>query len=48
MDKKTYVTLELCICLLSNTDVVRTSLTARDKFDDSWTPGTDDFVQITN
>jgi hypothetical protein len=48
MDKKPYVTMELCICLLSNTDVVRTSSTARDKFNDDWKPGTDDFVQITN
>ena len=44
MDKKRYVTWELVICPLADTDVLTNSLTGNDKFDDGWTPGSDDFV----
>lgn len=45
MDKKEYVTLKLVIYPVINNDVVRTSLTAGDKFNDGWELEPGDFVQ---
>lgn len=51
MDKKEYETWSMDIRVIVDTDIVRTSMTAIDKFDDGWeyTPGTNsqsaDFVQ---
>jgi hypothetical protein len=47
MDKKIYETFELVVYDLQTTDIVRTSLAAKDKFtNDGWELGKDDFVQI--
>ena len=48
MDKKEYVTWDLDIRLMANTDIVRTSLTAVDKFNDGWELEVGDFVQKAN
>lgn len=45
MEKKNYETLELVIRPLADTDIVRTSLTAKDKFNDGWDLEIGDYIQ---